>query len=88
MPAPLKNSLSKLHLLRRVQYWGRLLFRRDTPLKVKAILAVAIIYLLSPFDLVPDWLLGLGFLDDFAIVSLLVAWAINIAEKSTKKKDL
>ena len=88
MPTPPKNSPSKLNLLSRVQYWGRLLFRRDTPWKVKAILAVAIMYLLSPFDLVPDWILGLGFLDDFTMVSLLVAWAINIAEKSTNKKDL
>jgi uncharacterized membrane protein YkvA (DUF1232 family) len=84
MPIPPKNSPSKLNLLRRAQYWGRLLFRRDTPWKVKAILAVAIMYLLSPFDLVPDWIVGLGFLDDLTVVSLLVAWAIKIAEKNKK----
>jgi uncharacterized membrane protein YkvA (DUF1232 family) len=68
----------------RIQSWGRLLFRRDTPWKVKAILGVAIIYLLSPIDLVPDWIIGFGLLDDLTIVSLLVAWAISIAEKNKK----
>jgi len=64
-----------------MQSWARLLFRRDTPWKVKAILGCAILYLLSPFDLVPDWIIGFGLLDDLTVVSLLVAWAIKIAEK-------
>jgi uncharacterized membrane protein YkvA (DUF1232 family) len=53
-------------------------------LKVKAILAIAIVYLLSPFDLVPDWIMGFGMLDDLTVVSFLVAWAIRIAEKNKK----
>lgn len=57
--------------------YARMLFHRNTPWTVKAVLAVAIAYLLSPFDLVPDWLMGLGIIDDLAIVSLLVAWAIR-----------
>lgn len=73
-----------MRLWSRIESWAKLLFRRDTPWKVKAILAVAIVYLLSPFDLVPDWIMGFGFLDDFTVVSLLVAWAINLAEKHKK----
>lgn len=84
MTIPPKDDPSQLNLLSRVQYWGRLLFKRDTPWKVKAILAVAILYLLSPFDLVPDWIMGFGFLDDLTVISFLVAWAINIAEKNKK----
>lgn len=61
-----------------VSSYARLLCRRDTPWTVKAILVVAILYLLSPFDLVPDWILGLGLLDDLAIVSLLVGLAIRL----------
>ncbi len=57
--------------------YARMLFHRNTPWTVKAVLAVAIAYLLSPFDLIPDWLMGLGIIDDLAIVSLLVAWAIR-----------
>jgi len=79
-----KNSPGQLPLWGRIQSWARLLFRGDTPWKVKAILAFAILYILSPFDLVPDWIVGFGLLDDLTVVSLLVAWAIKIAEKKTK----
>ncbi len=79
-----KNSPGQLPLWGRIQAWARLLFRRDSPWKVKAILAFAILYILSPFDLVPDWIVGFGLLDDLTVVSLLVAWAIKIAEKKTK----
>jgi uncharacterized membrane protein YkvA (DUF1232 family) len=58
-----------------------MLFRRDTPWTVKAILLAAILYLLSPFDLLPDWILGLGLIDDLAIVSLLVGWAIYLVNR-------
>ncbi|MEN8200082.1 MAG: DUF1232 domain-containing protein [Thermodesulfobacteriota bacterium] len=74
-----------MRLWDRIESWARLLFRRDTPLKVKLILALSIVYLLSPFDLVPDWIIGLGLLDDLTVVSLLVAWAIRVAEKAKKK---
>lgn len=87
MPSPSFNGgPPQLMLWARIQSWGRLLFRRDTPWKVKAILGLAILYLLSPFDLVPDWIAGFGLLDDLTIVSLLVVWAISIAEKSNKNK--
>ena len=82
MVTPPENNPDSLNLLGCIQGWGSLLFRRDTPWKVKAILGIAILYLLSPFDLVPDWILGFGLLDDLTVISFLVAWAINIAEKS------
>lgn len=65
----------------RIASYGRLLFRPDTPWTVKGILLLAILYLLSPFDLIPDWILGLGLLDDLAIVSLLVGWAVRLASR-------
>jgi len=84
MTIPPDNKPSQSNLWNRIQSWGNLLFRRDTPLKVKAILAIAIVYLLSPFDLIPDWIMGFGMLDDLTVVSFLVAWAIRIAEKNKK----
>ncbi len=79
-----QKSPSRISVWNRIESWARLLFRRDTPWKVKAILAFAIVYLLSPFDLVPDWIIGFGFLDDLTVVSLLVAWALKIADKQNK----
>lgn len=71
-----------MRMWQRVESWARLLFRRDTPWTVKAILGSAIVYLLSPIDLIPDWILGFGLLDDLTIVSILVALALKIAQKN------
>lgn len=60
----------------------RLLFSKDTPWPARLILAAALVYLVSPYDLVPDWFLGFGIVDDFAVVSLLVWWALKRVEKS------
>lgn len=79
-----QNDPSNLRLWQRIESWARLLFHKDTPLRAKAMIAVAIVYLLSPLDLMPDWITGLGLLDDLTIVSLLVAWAVRIAEKQKK----
>lgn len=81
MPPKTPPRQTKMRMWNRVETWARLLFRRDTPWKVKAILGAAIVYLLSPVDLVPDWILGFGLLDDLTIVSLLVAYALKLAQK-------
>lgn len=48
----------------------------------KLILIVAlIIYVVSPFDFVPDWIPGAGFLDDAAIVS----YAMNMLDKELQQ---
>ena len=61
----------------------RLLLRKDTPWKVKFILLAALVYLVLPYDLLPDWFLGFGILDDLAVVSLLVWLAIRLLGKET-----
>ena len=78
------NSPSNMRLWERIESWAKLLFRKETPFRAKAIIVFAILYLLSPFDLVPDWIIGLGLLDDLTIVSLLVAWALRIAENNKR----
>jgi len=67
--------------------YARLLFHPDTPWAVKGILGLAIIYLLSPFDLIPDWIGGLGLIDDLAMVSLLVGWAIRLATRRVQEQS-
>lgn len=71
----------KTSLWTTIATYARLLSRADTPWTVKGILLLAILYLLSPFDFVPDWILGLGLLDDLAIVSMLVGLAIRLASR-------
>ena len=48
---------------------------RETPLLVKLILAAGLVYVLSPWDLIPEWVPVLGVLDDLALAALLIAWA-------------
>jgi uncharacterized membrane protein YkvA (DUF1232 family) len=48
-------------------------FDRATPLQVKATLVAAIAYFILPFDLIPDILAGLGFADDAALITAVLA---------------
>ncbi len=41
---------------------------RRTPTRVRLTLIGALIYFLSPFDLMPDFIIGLGFTDDAAVL--------------------
>lgn len=42
---------------------------RETPLQAKAVIAAALAYFAMPFDLIPDFIVGIGFLDDAVILS-------------------
>jgi uncharacterized membrane protein YkvA (DUF1232 family) len=43
-------------------------FDRATPLKAKGILFGALAYFVMPIDAIPDFVLGLGFTDDMAVL--------------------
>ena len=48
---------------------------RETPLYVKFILGAGLLYVLSPYDLIPEWVPVVGVLDDLALAALLISWA-------------
>ncbi|WP_018717084.1 YkvA family protein [Arhodomonas aquaeolei] len=48
----------------------------NTPVASRALIAVAVGYLLSPIDLIPDFVPVLGHLDDVLIVPGLIALAL------------
>lgn len=43
---------------------------RDVPWKSVAAIAGALVYVLNPLDLIPDMIIGIGFIDDFGVVAL------------------
>lgn len=43
-------------------------FDKATPLRAKGILIGALAYFIMPIDVVPDFILGLGFTDDMAVL--------------------
>jgi uncharacterized membrane protein YkvA (DUF1232 family) len=45
---------------------------RNVPLQSLVMIVAAIIYILNPFDLIPDWIVGLGFADDAVVLAFAV----------------
>jgi uncharacterized membrane protein YkvA (DUF1232 family) len=45
-----------------------------TPLWLKAAMIGVVLYLVSPLDLIPEFLLGLGIVDDLILVPLMLSW--------------
>ena len=43
-----------------------------TPLKAKAMLAAALAYFIVPTDLIPDFVIGFGFTDDLAVLTMVL----------------
>lgn len=63
----------------------RLLFARNTPWRVRLPLLIGLLYLLVPVDIIPDYFLFWGLVDDVTIGSLLVALALRLLPKETPK---
>ena len=72
-------------LLRALPDIARLIARlvRDPvlPRAVKIALAAAAIYLASPFDLIPDFIPFLGYLDDALLAAVLVDGIVNYVDR-------
>ena len=64
----LKKSLANIPFAEEVVASYYCAFDPATPLKVKGILLAALAYFIMPFDVIPDFILGLGFTDDMAVL--------------------
>jgi uncharacterized membrane protein YkvA (DUF1232 family) len=52
--------------------------KREVPIYAKLIIAIAIMYALSPVDLIPDFIPILGLLDDIIILPFLIFLAFKL----------
>lgn len=58
-------------LLQMMSAWARRSYQR-VPWSVLLLTTGAVIYFVAPVDLIPDALIGIGFVDDVAVVSMVV----------------
>jgi uncharacterized membrane protein YkvA (DUF1232 family) len=76
-----------------VEYCKRLIAavkNPKTPIKARAIAVGALIYFVSPIDLIPDTIPVIGYLDDLAVLSLAVNTLVQAeadSEKTAKAKQ-
>jgi uncharacterized membrane protein YkvA (DUF1232 family) len=78
--------LSPVRLWRGIKRYSTVFTHKDTPWYIKGLTVAVALYLISPYDLIPDWILGPGFIDDIAVVSLLTRLWCSSGAKETGKK--
>jgi uncharacterized membrane protein YkvA (DUF1232 family) len=80
----LRDKLSEIanKLKAEFGFYRRLQQHAHTPLLAKALLWLAIAYLLMPFDLIPDFLPVIGQLDDVVIIPLLLYCALKLTPQN------
>jgi uncharacterized membrane protein YkvA (DUF1232 family) len=73
-----RGAWSRLFRFRQeaVLLW-RAFFHPETPLYLKAATVFAAAYLISPIDLIPDFIPLAGWADDIVLVPLLVSWIVG-----------
>lgn len=86
-----KNSIIRIGLLSRLFQDLKLLFPlikdywkgtyRDVSVKSVVILLIALAYILSPIDLIPDYIIGLGQIDD----AVILGFSLYFLEKDLRK---
>ena len=64
--------------MRLLLYLVALIRNRATPWYVKGIIGLALLYAVFPQDLIPDYLIPLGWLDDVVLVPALLALAVRL----------
>ena len=85
---PARTSL--MDLVRLVPDVARLLKRlsadRTVPLGVRIWLAVLLVYLISPIDLIPDFIPVLGYADDALVVAIALRYATRRAGSESVRR--
>jgi uncharacterized membrane protein YkvA (DUF1232 family) len=61
---------------------------RNAPLLPKLGLAFALIYFIFPFDLIPDAIPLIGWLDDLGVLAMAMAWLGRAVSKHAEIDDL
>ncbi len=64
----IKSSLARIPFAEEVVAAYYCAMDSKTPLRARGLLFGALAYFIMPFDVIPDFILGLGFTDDMAVI--------------------
>lgn len=79
----LKNIKTKVRELKKETIvLAHALVDKRTPVLAKIFAAMTVAYLLSPIDLIPDFIPVLGLLDDLVLVPILIKTTVSLIPKS------
>ena len=59
----------------------------DTPAWLKGMILLVPAYLLFPFDILPDVIPVLGWLDDLVIIPLMVSWIVSMLPQKVEVRE-
>jgi uncharacterized membrane protein YkvA (DUF1232 family) len=74
-------SFLRLRTRQKVVFFKRLVSDRRVPMWIKAVPFALALYLAMPFDLIPDFIPVLGYLDDVAFVVLALATVMKFTPR-------
>ena len=57
----------------------------ETPLWLKGLMLLVPLYLISPLDLIPDFIPFAGWLDDLVVIPLLVSFIVGLLPQRTTR---
>jgi len=79
-----------MNILFRISLIFKFLFDKKIPLREKWWILIPVIYILSPVDLIPEPILGFGFIDDIVMLGYLLAVVTEKTRKynSKNKNDI
>jgi uncharacterized membrane protein YkvA (DUF1232 family) len=58
----------------------------ETPIWLKGLMLLVPLYLISPIDLIPDFIPLAGWLDDLVVIPLLVSWIVSLLPHETDRR--
>jgi uncharacterized membrane protein YkvA (DUF1232 family) len=77
-----------MNIFFRISLIFKFLFDKKIPLREKWWIIIPVIYILSPVDLIPEPILGFGFIDDLVMLGYLLAVVMEKTKKYNGKNDI
>lgn len=80
----LKETLAKIKS--ELAYYRALTVHARTPRVSKWLIALALVYLASPIDIIPDFIPVIGYLDDLVVVPFLLWLALKFIPEDVRRE--